>query len=395
VIDFDFSQPLEQIYQTYKEEFGYFTKEDPKEGQPNFTKNVKWSPDGLCLLSNSEDNKIRLFDLSSLAADLQQSATDDDVYLKYISSTFSVQEGGTIYDFAWYPYMNSADPTTCLFVTTSAGRPVHAWDAFTGKLRNSYSCLDSHYRPVPAYSVSFNLYGNKLFCGLNKEIQVFDTGVSAQGGQAISVLDMNKKGLNGIISCFAFHPSMPNLFVAGCYNKTIGLFDENQANLMVDMFAGHRGGVTYLRFSSDGLYLFSGARLDDSICCWDMRTGKCLYTCERKVTTNQRIQFDIDPLGKHLISGSEGGEFIIYDLQKQGEEISRFKVAQHDAVNGVSVHPYLPALTVSSGERRPVLSEEQREYPGIYVFKSKHSVQTVPIPQQQQEQQQDAMVIEQ
>ena len=29
----------------------------------NFLKGVKWSPDGTCLLTNSEDHKIRLFEM--------------------------------------------------------------------------------------------------------------------------------------------------------------------------------------------------------------------------------------------------------------------------------------------------------------------------------------------
>lgn len=62
-IAYDFSQPLEQMYQSKKGTYQPFCAPNPKQGQPNFVKNVKWSPDGLCLLSNSEDAKLRLFDV--------------------------------------------------------------------------------------------------------------------------------------------------------------------------------------------------------------------------------------------------------------------------------------------------------------------------------------------
>lgn len=61
---YDFAQPIEQVYQTYRDEFGFFNEKNfTRRGQPNFVKTVQWSPDGLCLLSNSDDNCVRLFDL--------------------------------------------------------------------------------------------------------------------------------------------------------------------------------------------------------------------------------------------------------------------------------------------------------------------------------------------
>lgn len=46
----------------------------------------------------------------------------------------AVQEGETVYDFDWYPMMHVTSPGSCLFVTTTRERPVHLWDAFTGKV---------------------------------------------------------------------------------------------------------------------------------------------------------------------------------------------------------------------------------------------------------------------
>jgi len=46
------------------------------EAEPNFVKDVKWSPDGLCLLASADDNAIRLFEPGGAetdAAKLQES----------------------------------------------------------------------------------------------------------------------------------------------------------------------------------------------------------------------------------------------------------------------------------------------------------------------------------
>jgi hypothetical protein len=55
-----------------------------------------------------------------------------------MASVVTVRGGETIYDMAWLPGMNSADPSTCCFFSTSRDHPVHAWDAFTGQSRGSY-----------------------------------------------------------------------------------------------------------------------------------------------------------------------------------------------------------------------------------------------------------------
>lgn len=60
-----------------------------------------------------------------------------------------------------------------------------------------------------------------------------------------------------------------------------------------------------VQFSADGNFLYTGARRDPALHCWDVRyTSGVVYTLHRaSATTNQRIQFDIEPCGRHLASG--------------------------------------------------------------------------------------------
>lgn len=52
-------------------------------------------------------------------------------------SILQAKEGGAVYDYAWYPFMNSQVPESCIFVSTSRDQPVHMWDAYTGDVRTN------------------------------------------------------------------------------------------------------------------------------------------------------------------------------------------------------------------------------------------------------------------
>jgi len=60
-----------------------------------------------------------------------------------------------------------------------------------------------------------------------------------------------------------------------------------------------------VKFSADGNFLYTGARKDTDILCWDIRyTSDVVYRLQRDTgDTNQRIQFDIEPMGRHLATG--------------------------------------------------------------------------------------------
>ena len=60
-----------------------------------------------------------------------------------MESVLQIPEGEAVYDFAWWPRMNSMDPPTCCFVSTAKSQPIHLFDAFTGKLRATYRIIVS------------------------------------------------------------------------------------------------------------------------------------------------------------------------------------------------------------------------------------------------------------
>ncbi|KAK8488218.1 hypothetical protein V6N13_120025 [Hibiscus sabdariffa] len=334
-------------YRTYHFHKQFGTGPNPN----NFLKGVKWSPDGSCFLTSSEDNTLRLFSLpdngSSDQTTAYSSVSEEDSY----AAQLVVNEGESVYDFCWYPYMSSSDPLTCVFATTTRDHPIHLWDATSGLLRCTYRAYDAVDEITAAFSVSFNPAGTKLFAGYNKSVRVFDVHRPGRDFAQYSTLQGNKEGQTGIISAIAFCPTHTGMLATGSYSQTTAIYREDNMELLY-VLHGQEGGVTHVQFSKDGNHLYTGARKDPYIMCWDIRKAvevvyKFYRSCE---STNQRIAFDIDCSGQHLGTGGQDGLVHIYDLQT-GQWVSGFQAAA-DTVNGFSFHPFMPMAVSSSGHRR-------------------------------------------
>jgi len=85
----------------------------------------------------------------------------------------------------------------------------------------------------------------------------------------------SKKGQRGVISALAFNPDYSGIYAAGSYAKTICLYSEAEGELYGTL-EGHVGGITKLKFSPCGNYLYSGARKDPNVLCWDIRKSGLL-----------------------------------------------------------------------------------------------------------------------
>ncbi|KAL0281532.1 UNVERIFIED_CONTAM: hypothetical protein PYX00_002490 [Menopon gallinae] len=324
-------------------------------GRNCFLKGCKWSPDGFCLLSNSEDNVLRLFEI---AESVTKVASEE------VLPVVIAKEGGTIYDFEWYSKMNSSDPITCVFASTSQNSPIHLWDAYTGCLRATYQPINQYDEVTAAYSLAFSPDGRKIYSGFKKVIRIFDVSLPGRVSEERNVKPKGESVFQtSIISCISINPVAPNIYALGSYDRTIGIYTEPKGELQC-LMKGHTGGITEMKFSSDGVQLYSGGRKDSEIICWDLRNpGRIMCIMKREVNTNQRIYFDLANEKPHLVTGSTDGRIIIYDttvLTEDKETILEPVIAwkgHDDCVNGVSFHPFWPILASSSGQYHQPESE--------------------------------------
>ncbi|XP_053574288.1 telomerase Cajal body protein 1 [Bombina bombina] len=332
---YDFSHPPWSLAGSWNEYSG--TSE-------NFLKGCKWAPDGSCIMTNSDDNILRIYNLPP------ELYTDNWDILEEMKPVLRMTEGETIYDYCWYPLMNSSDSTTCFVASSSRDNPIHIWDAFYGNLKASYRPYNHLDELTAAHSLCFSPDGSKLFCGFDKIVRVFDTSRPGRDCQCRPTFH-KKQGQAGIISCIAFSPSQ-DIYACGSYSKSLGLYSLHEG-VTLAVLQGHIGGVTHVVFSPDGSCVFSGGRKDPEILCWDIRhPGKVLCSMTRSITTNQRIYFEMDISGRYLVSGGTQGLVTIWDtLSPPGDAPLQFQ-AQNDCVNGISLHPSFPLLATSSGQRK-------------------------------------------
>ena len=311
----------------------------------NYTRGCKFSPDGLCLLVCNNDRKLRIFELPK-EADWQPVLT--------------MQESGTIYDYTWYPLMDSTQPTTCFLAVTAQHQPVHIYDAYNGKIRATFRVYNHLDEVEAARSLAFSPQGDKLYAGLKNEVRVFDVNVPGRECETRKTYTKQDGGTAGIVSSIAVNPAMSQVYAVGTYAKDLGVYVEPEGQALCYL-EGQKGGITHLAFSGDGTKLVAGGRKDCELLVWDMRNPGQLYsTLTRQVSTNQRIYFDIDSSGSYLCSGSTNGNLTIWNLSSIEEQSTgipyQLKTTHQqklckDCLNGVSCHPYSPQIAISTGQR--------------------------------------------
>ncbi|PRW60676.1 telomerase Cajal body 1 [Chlorella sorokiniana] len=376
-----FDGPPSELYAVHRE---YAAAASPaRTPNSNFLRGVKWSPDGACLMTASDDNCLRIFDTPleafqlanpeaaagaagepeaagqrvpaqpPAAASTQQAGSGEDS----LAPALRIQEGELIYDWCWYSRMSAAEPASCCLATTGRAQPVHLWDALTGQLRCSYRAYNDMDEVEPAHSLAFDSEGSTLFCGFSRGL-LRSFRLERPGRDCATILAHKKggEGLPGIISCLAPNPDRSGMLAAGSYSGAAALVDPRTRELLCLLEGGHTGGITHLCFSADGNFLYTGARKDGAVRCWDVRYGSgVVYAMQRPSRgTNQRMFFDVEPCGRHLATGGEDGVVRLFDL-RDGSEAGQFPAAQ-DTVNGVAFHPFLPLLATASGQRRYFLA---------------------------------------
>ena len=369
----------------------------------NFLKSCLWSPDGVSLLTcAAEDDVFRIYDVPVALDALLAAAASDDATGRADGDEGGGRDGGgggggggdgasfglpadalwpalrvaareSVYDYEWYPRATASAPETFLFASTSRASPVHLRDAVAdAAIVASYVGMSHLDEPVAAKCVAFASDGAAIYAGYDKGlVRAWDVArpgrepllafkadlagtsrkrrkAGSKGGGLEQLGDASRDGAIarvGAVSCLSSSPaeagSAPLLAVGG-FGGGVALVDlrDGARASPAALLGGHATGVTGLAWSPDGNYLYTGARKDARILCWDVRgaSDAAVYAMRRaSAHSNQRVGFDVEPCGRHLVTGGEDGVLRAFDL-RDGSEVGSWRAAR-DCVSDWAFHP--------------------------------------------------------
>lgn len=78
-----------------------------------YLKGCLWSPDGTCILTAAHMDGMHVIELPPAQP---INPYDQDSCVAKLTTAIYVPEAGAIYDYVWFPLMNSDNPNTCWFV---------------------------------------------------------------------------------------------------------------------------------------------------------------------------------------------------------------------------------------------------------------------------------------
>lgn len=140
------------------------------------------------------------------------------------------------------------------------------------------------------------------------------------------------------------------------------MYTEDEGEELLALRDHDGRGISQVKFSPCGRFLFTAARRDARIHCWDIRaTNEILHTFNRVADTNQRVEFDLHCGGRYLATGSRTGRVMLYDVLT-GELLDQ-SIILPDCANGVSFFPdpCRVMVAVSSGQRHYDLPEDMQD----------------------------------
>ncbi|KAG8742098.1 hypothetical protein FRC10_002034 [Ceratobasidium sp. 414] len=202
------------------------------------------------------------------------------------------------------------------------------------------------------------MYMNKLYCGYEDAIEVFDVHCPGAEGIRLHTVPTKKSrdGLRGIVSALAFAPDWSGLYAAGSYAGGIAMYAEETGSQAQGWLEGMNGGVTQIKFNPTQPHLvYAAFRRSPTIATWDVRNPvePVGFIDRGVVRTNQRLWFDVSPDGQWVVAGDETGAVNVFDALGLGDE-GRVKASigvHKDAIGATTFHPTKPFILSASGSR--------------------------------------------
>ena len=264
--------PTETATESQTINYTKFTCLQTLNGHSDYVHSVAYSPDGSRIISGSDDNTIKIWDVN-------------------IGTCLKTLEGHSN-----YVGSVSFSPDSIRIISGSYDKTIKIWDANMGV------CIKSLYgHSGYVQSVAYSPDGSRIISGsADKTIKMWDSNT----GVCIKTL----KGHSFWVNSVAYSPDGIRI-ISGSGDETIKIWDANMETCLKTL-EEHSGSVWSVAYSPDGSRIISGSD-DKTIKIWDSNTGVCLKTLKGHSYSVLSVAYSSD--GKYIISGSWDNTIKIWD----------------------------------------------------------------------------------
>ncbi len=291
------------------------------EGHEGSVRSIAFNPTGQVLASGSDDQTVKLWDVTS-------------------GKLLRTLEGHEM-----YVYSVAFDPTGQVLASASPDNTVKLWDVTSGKLLRTLQARKSTTFST-IYSVAFDPAGQVLASASgDKTVKLWDV----TSGKLLRTLE----GHEMYVYSVAFDPT-GQVLASGSHDQTVKLWDVTSGKLLRTL-EGHGDSIMSVAFDPAGQVLASASG-DKTVKLWDVTSGKLLRTLEGHTDRVYAVAFSVD--ARFLASKSLDGTLRLWSCETWDTVVVIQKLPESNQWRlGFTFHPTLPLLATSGS--KPGASEEE------------------------------------